>query len=109
MDSDKLNKWADLLLDTGKRNNLINFKDSKSGTVEIVSPDFDTLFAKVEHAASLEVFDPKLSDETNADLLETVDTEEQAENTHEKITLPIMNAALKRIIKSSFITPLLIQ
>lgn len=84
MDSDKLNKWADLLLDTGKRNNLINFKDSKSGTVEIVSPDFDTLFAKVEHAASLEVFDPKLSDETNADLLETVDTEEQAENTHEK-------------------------
>lgn len=84
MDSDKLNKWADLLLDAGKRNNLINFKDSKSGTVEIVSPDFDTLFAKVEHAASLEVFDPKLSDETNADLLETVDTEEQAENTHEK-------------------------
>ena len=26
---DKLDKWAELLLDTGKRNNLVNFKDTK--------------------------------------------------------------------------------
>lgn len=58
MDIDKLNKWADLLLDTGKRNNLINFKDTKMGTVEVVSPDFGTLFYKAEHSASLEVYDP---------------------------------------------------
>ena len=63
MDIDKLNKWADLLLDTGKRNNLINFKDAKMGTVEIVSPDFDTLFSKAEHLATFEVYDPKLDDE----------------------------------------------
>ena len=63
MDIDKLNKWADLLLDTGKRNNLINFKDAKMGTVEIVSPDFDTLFSKAEHSATFEVYDPKLDDE----------------------------------------------
>ena len=29
MENVKLQKWADLLLDTGKRNNLINFKDTK--------------------------------------------------------------------------------
>ena len=28
VDVKKLDKWADLLLDTGKRNNLINFKDT---------------------------------------------------------------------------------
>lgn len=38
MDTDKLRKWDELLLDTGKRNNLIHFKESKAGTVEIVYP-----------------------------------------------------------------------
>ena len=40
MKAEKLNKWAELLLDTGKRNNLIHFKDTKMGSVEILSPDF---------------------------------------------------------------------
>ena len=31
MGIERLGKWADLLLDTGRRNNLINFKDSKQG------------------------------------------------------------------------------
>ena len=30
MNTKKLDKWAELLLDTGKRNNLINFKDRKA-------------------------------------------------------------------------------
>lgn len=55
----KLNEWAKNLLDTGKRNNLINFKDSKAGTAEILSPDFVTLFTRAEHAALFEVYDPK--------------------------------------------------
>ncbi len=71
MDIDKLNKWADLLFDTGKRNNLINFKDSKMGTLEIVSPDFNTLFSKAEHSAIFEVYDPKLDDED--DLIEEIE------------------------------------
>lgn len=74
MDIDKLNKWAELLLDTGKRNNLINFKDTKFGTVEIVSPDFDTLFSQAEHSTNLEVYDPQLSDETDDDIeIEAID------------------------------------
>ncbi|MBR6687286.1 MAG: DUF4011 domain-containing protein [Clostridia bacterium] len=61
MGIEKINKWAELLLDTGKRNNLINFKDTKMGSVEVLLPDFDTLFSKAEHATSFEVYDPKLS------------------------------------------------
>lgn len=84
MNGDKLSKWADLLLDTGKRNNLINFKDSKTGTVEIVSPDFDALFTEVEYVGSLKVFDPKLSDEGDEDFLEATNTEEKNENPYGK-------------------------
>ena len=65
MDIDKLNKWADLLLDTGKRNNLINFKDAKMGTVEIVSPDFDTLFSKADVFSSTDTDFPDEREPTN--------------------------------------------
>ncbi len=68
MDTERLSKWADLLLDTGKRNNLINFKDSKQGTIEIVAPDFNILFEKAEHSAVFEVYDPRIdSDEDDVD------------------------------------------
>ena len=43
MDTKKLDKWADLLLDTGKRNNLINFKDTRTSTVEVLLPSSDVL------------------------------------------------------------------
>lgn len=58
MDTKKLDKWAELLLDTGKRNNLINFKDSKTSAVEVLLPDADTLFEKLDGGSCLEVFDP---------------------------------------------------
>ena len=44
MDVKVLDKWAELLLDMGKRNNLVNFKNAKMGTAEIVAPDFATIF-----------------------------------------------------------------
>ena len=59
MQTHTLSKWATLLLDTGKRNNLINFKDTKVGTVEILCPDLATLFTRAEHSAVFEVYDPK--------------------------------------------------
>ena len=37
MDTRKLDSWADLLLDTGKRNQLIHFRDTRFSTVEIRS------------------------------------------------------------------------
>ena len=63
MDTRKLDKWADLLLDTGKRNNLINFKDTRASTVEVLLPSSDVLFEKVDGTASFEVFDPKIVEE----------------------------------------------
>ncbi len=60
MEIKTLNTWADLLLDMGKRNNLINFRNTKLGTAEIVAPDFSTLFGQVGHTTVFEVYDPKL-------------------------------------------------
>lgn len=51
MDTKKLDKWAELLLDTGKRNNLISFKDTKATTVEVLFPSPDTVFQKVDGTA----------------------------------------------------------
>lgn len=63
MELEKLNKWADLLLDTGRGNNLINFKDSKSMTAEVVAPNSSIFFDKAEHASRFEVFDAFLGNE----------------------------------------------
>ena len=63
----KLEKWADQLLDTGKRNYLINFKDTKSSTAEILVPESEVLFSKIEGSTSFEVFDPKIQNEPEED------------------------------------------
>ena len=63
MDATKLDIWAKLLLDTGKRNNLINFKDTVSSTVEVISPNFSTLAQYVGQCSNFQVYDPKLEDD----------------------------------------------
>ena len=63
MEIQTLNKWADLLLDMGKRNNLINFRNTKMGTAEIVAPDLGMLFSQVGHTSEFEVYDPKLEED----------------------------------------------
>ncbi len=62
MDTSILNTWAQHLLDTGKRNSLINFRKSKMGTAEIIAPDMISLFKKAELSAIFEVYDPQLDD-----------------------------------------------
>lgn len=69
MDAKKLNKWADLLLDTGKRNNLINFSDRRATTAEVLLPYADALFEKIDGTTIFEVFDPEIiEDEDELDL-----------------------------------------
>ncbi len=63
MDIKTLNKWADLLFDTGKRNNLVNFRSTKTGAAEVLLPDVATLFHQAEHGAAFEVFDPRFADD----------------------------------------------
>lgn len=58
MNKQKLDKWAELLLDTGKRNNLINFHETKAASADVLKPDFAALFDKAANAATLEVYQP---------------------------------------------------
>lgn len=74
-DQKKLDRWAEKLLDTGKRNNLINFRDSKASTAEILYPSCDTIFSKCSVGHIFDVFDPKITDEDEFE----VDVQEQVE------------------------------
>ena len=89
MDTKKLDKWADLLLDTGKRNNLINFKDTRASTVEVLLPSSDVLFEKVDGTASFEAFDPKIVEEDD-------DTEESYAPEQLQIGTPEESSEQKR-------------
>ena len=80
MEIQTLNKWADLLLDMSKRNNLINFRSTKMGTAEIVAPDLSTLFSQIGHASEFEVYDPMLEeDDDDFDFGEDVISENDQE------------------------------
>ena len=81
VDTKKLDKWADLLLDTGKRNNLINFKDTRASTAEVLFPSSADLFEKVDGLTSFEVFDPKIVEEDD-------ETEESFEPQQMQIEAP---------------------
>ena len=67
MDTKKLDKWAELLLDTSKRNNLMNFRDAKATTVEVVYPAPDELFGRMEGSADFEVYDPRIAEDEDED------------------------------------------
>ncbi len=71
---EKLAKLTELLLDTGKRNNLINFRDNKSNTLEIVFPDFNSVFKKADGNVVLEVFDPQISQDVKENLKKCLPT-----------------------------------
>lgn len=44
---ERLDVWKKLLLDFGKRNRLINFKENKRSNVRIISPSCDSLFSLI--------------------------------------------------------------
>ena len=95
MDTKKLDKWAELLLDTGKRNNLVNFKDTKTSTVEVLLPFSDALFEAVDGTTSFEVFDPMLIDEDDA-------REESSEQEQQSIEEQEKSAIFE--VRTSFLT-----
>jgi len=45
--SKKIEHWKNELLDTGKRNKMINFRETKRATLKIVTPSFDDLFNEI--------------------------------------------------------------
>ena len=75
----KIDRWADKLLDTGKRNNLMNFRDTKASTAEIVFPDCEKIFSKCSIGHTFEIYDPKIQDddiEEDNEQLTLIDTNE---------------------------------
>ena len=83
----KLDSWAKKLLDTGKRNNLVNYKERKGASAEIVAPDIHDLFSKCQSNHVFEVFDPHFVEEDTDDLeIEEVENEEPSSDKEHKLT-----------------------
>lgn len=43
----KFEYWQNQLLDLGKRNRMINYRETKRATLKLVEPDFEELFRRV--------------------------------------------------------------
>ena len=84
-DQKKLDRWAEKLLDTGKRNNLINFKDTKASSAEVVYPNCESVFSKCGVGHVFEVFDPKISDDDYSN--DNIDKETRKLNRKEYVDL----------------------
>lgn len=58
--SKSIDKWAEQLLDTGKKNNLVSFKDRKSSTLELLKPSAEEIFQELssDTPKSFELFNP---------------------------------------------------
>ena len=105
MSNSKINSLAEKLLDTGKRNNLINFKETKSSTVEVVIPSAEDLFNRINYRlVTLEAVDTKVKDVDDMDeepvaeqtVLEIQESEEEKDKRAEYI-----NKHLKKVKKEN--------
>ncbi len=68
--SKRIDKWAEQLLDTGKRNNLVSFKDRKLFTLEILKPSAKEIFQEFssDNPKPFTIFDPaQILDNENND------------------------------------------
>ena len=68
--SKRIDKWAEQLLDTGKRNNLVSFKDRKLSTLEILKPSAEEIFQEFSsyNPNPFTIFDPaQILDNENND------------------------------------------
>ncbi len=82
MSNPKINSLAEKLLDTGKRNNLINFKETKSSTVEVVIPMAEELFNRINYRlVTLEAVDTKVKD------IDDTLVEEETSSSSQQLTL----------------------
>ena len=74
MKNKKLKRWAQQLLDTGKRNNMINFKDTKISSLEVFYPSAEAFYDKCMSSTAFEIYDPKTNDNrNNSDVILSVD------------------------------------
>lgn len=55
--------WKKKLLDLGKRNGLVNYRDTKSSTLEILSPDYSEVFTRINTFSSVQIYDDRFNEE----------------------------------------------
>ena len=67
-----LQKWSNLLLDTGKGNRLVNFKPSKM-TLELIFPDIREIFKKIELDAKFRVCDAPIAIQNEGEQVDSED------------------------------------
>lgn len=91
-DKRKLDLWADKLLDTGKRNNLISFRDSKSSSAEILFPACDDFFSKCAIGHQFEVYRTPSSDD---DISMEIDSESDEKHTNDSTNKNLSKQAFK--------------
>ena len=72
----KLNELSKKLLDIGLRNNLINFRDTKASTIEILIPSADILLKKADGTSTFEVYDPSENEKDTDEGYEKSDREQ---------------------------------
>ena len=63
--SRKIDYWKKELLDTGKRNRMINYRESKRQTLRIVEPDATTLFNKLAFSEKALSFQKPINKDTD--------------------------------------------
>jgi len=110
----KLEEYEMNLLDFGKRNNLVNFRDTKASTVEIIYPYSNVLFDNLEGESVFEVYDPKIdkTDEYEINLSEKTEIEKpnytNSVNEKEEYLKKYMNSIRKHQILcyNSYKTPI---
>ena len=81
MDTKKLEKWADLLLNTNKNNRFLNVDDNSTSVADILLPAANELFGKIDVSTTFEVFDPRIIEEDD-------DSECETENDQLQIEVP---------------------
>ena len=99
MDKQKLGKWADLLLDTGKRNNLINFHKTRALFADIVYPDFKTLFNKISQDTSFEIVDPYVNSNNSADDEDVFSERRKADTLSKEEYLSLYSKKIKKSLQ----------
>lgn len=74
----KIKHWRQKLLDTGKRNKLLNFKETKRSTLKIIKPDIENLWNEIQAGKQLKF---PLIDENDNTEFQQVKTKKYEKNT----------------------------
>jgi len=81
-------KWREKLLDAGKGNRLINYKESQRRTIDILVPDIENVFLKISNGETLSFFDVDeyIRSKKDSELLNEDELNDKAISKFDKIT-----------------------